>query len=70
MSPDTCREYTVEHIDPTSYTLDEILWSPNSHKIVRLVYWEEWLEYIENTIHVFLGFSDRESTDGNPWGIK
>ena len=37
MSTDTSREDTVHHIDTTSDPLDEILWSPDSHEIVRLI---------------------------------
>jgi hypothetical protein len=63
MSTDARGKDTVHHIDPSSNSFDEIFWSPDTHEIVRLLDWEDGREYIEDTIHIFPGFSDRESSD-------
>jgi hypothetical protein len=70
MTTDTRREDTVHHIDPTSYTFDEIFRSTDSHEIVRLLWWQEWSEDIEDTIHIFFGFSYRESADRDTRSIE
>lgn len=70
MTTYTCRENTVKHIDSASNPLDDILRSANSHEIVWLILWEGRFENIEDTIHIWFPFSDRESTDSDTWSIE
>lgn len=70
MSSDTSREDTVEHIDPTSDPLYEILWCPNSHQIVRLGLWKMRCKHIEDPIHILLGLPYRETSDRDSWSIE
>jgi hypothetical protein len=57
MTTDTSREDAVHHIDTTSDSLHHIFRRTDSHEIVRLLSWKEWLEDIEDAIHVFLRLS-------------
>ena len=70
MTSEASREDTVHHIDSACNPLDEIFGRSDSHEIVRLRGRKVWCKDVHDTIHIFLRFSDGESTDRHSRSIE
>src|ERR1043166_6163248 len=58
------RSNAVEHVDPGSHSLDQILWGTNTHQVARRVWRHSWRDVFNHVKHHRLLFPDAQTADG------
>ena len=57
------RIYTVEEINTTFYTLQNISRGTHTHKVGWLVHWEIRYHLIQNVVHFLMGLANCQTAD-------
>ncbi len=60
----------VEQIDPSSYALEDIDWRADAHEIARFIRRHQRLDSVNDVVHDFRRFTDRQSADGVAVEVK
>ena len=69
VTSNSSRQDTVKHIHPTNHPINQAIWCSHTHQIAWFVFRQQLGCEVQDCIHLFVGFSHRQTTDRIAWEI-